>query len=364
MVYSVDTLSDDDIHNIITEIVTGKRITEIDIGRNSELVVLSYPTGDQSLKSRYIEKKALEEAKSLGLLSEEELSSSMLDQFFSAEDQEELQYYTNKVKAYKELLNKRIKDTEVYKSEQAKLREFEKKRQELQNKKSIVTVYSAEYHSRQERFFSLLVDCVSDISGKPIWRSKTEMLDSIGTEENLYSLLNKFLDFYWSYDVPILRKLARSSQWRTMFLGSIKINSSLFSRDMKDLSMVQISLLSWSMWYDSIFEMSSDDRPSEDIINDDDRLEAYMRSLNKKLKSEAENRRSDSSTARKSAKDHDNVIITANSKDYVKFHKDGMYSDTSAITNRVKGEDSTMYSDVDDIKSIKLKNKMLRKANR
>lgn len=162
--------------------------------------------------------------------------------------------------------------------------------------------------------------------------------------------LGSYLDFYFGYDTEIIRKIARSDQWWSYLASCDKDYLTLFNRDASSLTVDQLNLISWSRYYLNIKEMPYKDRPNEELIDDDIKLDSYLEEFTRKLQAEL------SLSKKESVGNKDHVIVTADSPDYIKYHKDNIYSDTSLITGKTK-EDTTKYDESEQFKKIKERNK-------
>ena len=97
--------------------------------------------------------------------------------------------------------------------------------------------------------------------------------------------------------------------------------------------------------------MAEEYRPDEDTIRNDKALDEYLDQLTQKIKAERIVRKKDrsqlsSSQKKLNADRHQNVIVTADSNEYVSLHKEGVYSDPREITGRAKDvEKSTTYNE-------------------
>ncbi len=72
-----------------------------------------------------------------------------------------------------------------------------------------------------------------------------------------------------------LRELARSDPWRLYWTTSKDTGTPLFPHSCVEMTDLQYSLVLWSKLYD--FAYSSSNRPTDDIIADDDRFDAWYR---------------------------------------------------------------------------------------
>lgn len=350
-------LSEEEVHNLINELLSSERIEYIE--EYKEFIVFKVPTSSEMIYADCIEKQTLEQALKQGCVSEDNLPEEFSHTFFSVEDAEALNELETKIEGYKLLLSKRIKGTDLYKRDVDKLKELEEKKDLLLLKKSEASQYTAEYVAKEEKILTLLSLSALDLERRKKWSSKEELLDRRSVSY-VYTLLNKFLSFYWGPEVSTIRQIARSGEWRNIYLSAMKANIDIFGKSIKDLSSVQIQLLSWSMYYQSVYDLPFSDRPSEDIINNDDSLDNYMEQLSKKLKAEEKSIGKNSAKFKNKASESDHVIVSAESQDYVRLNREGLFSDTAAISNRAKESDKT-YSDVKDRQQQRNK---IRKLNR
>jgi len=350
-----EELTDDRIVGIIQELLTGSRVEDIALRTRPLIVKFTYPTSTERQYIDYFYERRLHKAVSDGFMLEKDLPEGLDKEVFSSEDQEELVTVEFKITALKKLLSKRIKGSKPYIKDSEILQKYENRRTILLSKKGLTSKFSAEYKAKEEKYFELLTLCTKEFkTEKKIWNSYEEALDNVEYSE-AYSLLNNFLDFYWGYDAKILRRIARSNMWRAYYLSSKNTGQELMSVPLKDAHLGFLELMSWTMFYQSIYEMLPSERPSEEIIKDDEKLDKFMLDFDVKRKKEAEmsKKKRASKEDKFNASTKDQTIVTAGSKDYVKLHKEGEYSDPKIITSRTSSEDSRTYSEVKEFKDKK-----------
>lgn len=343
---SIDLLDIENLNNAILEILSAKKVLNIPIYPTT--VVFNQPTAEQKLLVRSYEKIKLQEYIEDGVLSESDsFLDSIQDTIFSVEEEEDLKDVISKIKGYEIILRKRLKNSIQNQTDTTKLDELKLERDLLLNKKNSVNLFTAEYKAREDKYIKLMSLCITDLDGKLLWDTVEDLLNStIYTIENLYSTINDFLNFYFGYEVPVLRQIARSHQWSVYYSGSKAGIFNLFDRKGKDLSFDQINLSVWSQFYSNIEELPYKDRPSQETIIDDEKLDAYLKEYNRRMKSESGIR--DTSKAM----DNQHVVVNASAGNYVDLHKAGMYSDPDIIKGRT-AEGATKYSEKDQINKIK-----------
>ena len=327
-------LSSSDVYSIVLEMLSGEKI--VYIPSLKETIIFLAPTGKQKIYADFLEKQKLKDYLDEGYISESNISKEVQEEFFSTEDADKITELLSKVKSYEVLLRKRIKGTPQYNADLDKLNSLKKEHSLLFNKKQQVNQYTAEFKSREDKYLYLLTCCTFDLNRKIKFNNSNE-LDGISSLEGLYLILNEFLDFYLGYNNSVLRQIARHYVWRNYYLAASKNILNLFSKPTEDLSINQLELLAWSSWYQDIFEMSLKDRPAQDIIDDDESLDKYIEEYTKKIYAENEVVK-DGGAAMGSQQ----VVVTAESKNYVKFKKANMYSDTSLVTGNKEGKTTSV----------------------
>lgn len=312
-------LSYEEISNTINEILLAKKIITVD---NSS-ALLTQPTGAQKLHADFIEQQCIENYLQEGFFSEEDVPDEVINSFFTIDDEDELQSLLKKLDSYKTILSKRIPGTELYKKEETRLVETEQKIITLKIKKESAKQFSAEYQAREDKSFYLLSECTYNLSGHKKWKNVEELLEN--NSEYVYNYIVNFFNFYHGPSVKTLRYIARSNQWRALFLSARRLGTTLFERPAVDFSIPQIHLTSWSFYYDNIYELPLHERPEDEIIENDEKLDSFLENYMKKIKAEADEL-SRSRSSKKSDKQSEQ-IVTASDPRYIDLHRKKQYSD-------------------------------------
>jgi hypothetical protein len=344
----MNKISDDDLYFIIIEILSGEKIVRVE--PLPDYYVFKYPSYREKLYSNILEKETVNKYILEGYLSETELDESIMAEFFSSDDQDQLDEIQEKLQGYNIIIKKRHKDSEQYQIDLQKIKDLQKEEQNLLYKKSSCQQVTAEFKAREDKLLYLLSKCTFYFDGGLVWNNVNEMMNSFNKIDALYNLLSDFIRFYYGYSVSVIRQIARNNLWKNIYKNAKRGMLVPFNTKTEELSMDQLNLMSWSIYYADIAELSYNDRPDDDLLEDDKKLDIYIEELSRKLKAEQTN----ISTNKLGDNDSQHVIVTAESANYVKFHKDGLYSDTSLITDRSK-ENSKTYNEVDEFKKIKQK---------
>lgn len=148
------------------------------------------------------------------------------------------------------------------------------KRDWVKKKKQEFKINSCEYLAHEIASFKLLRKIVYHPNGQLLFDTEEKF---ISYKQNyffwLYYILNQaFEDIIW--DVSTIREIARSVEWRLVWVLSRENLASLFNRPIGDLTLNQKFLIYWSRVYDSAFE--SHEPPDNETIQDDDLFDQWL----------------------------------------------------------------------------------------
>lgn len=352
-------LSDDELYNIMLEILAGKRYVTLPSWKN-QLVYFASPKYSLKKRALLLEESRVKYYSDSGLLKESEISEEDIANYFTTYDKDELEEIESKIAAYETLLKKRVQGSVQYETDLKKLEELRDSRKGLMYRRNDYKQYTADYRAREDKYLFLLVNCTYDLEDTRLWDSADEFLSACDGDFQAYSILNTFLNFYFGYDSKMLRKIARNEVCKNYYINAVKGLTNLFGDiPAPDLSIDQVNLLSWWGLYTDLNELPVKDRPSREIIEDDKRLDKFLEEYTRKTRAEQDVERNRSKSKSK-ALDQQHVVVTAESENYVSFHKKGLYSDTDLITRRSE-EGATSYNEKEELAKVK---KKLSKVNR
>jgi hypothetical protein len=343
-------LSDEEVNKVILEILAGEKFYHSDI--LNELLLFTNPPATLKLYLEYLEESKTIQYIEEGYISENEIDEELRSQVFSTEDQEALEEVESKIKAYKILARKRIKNSKQEQVDNSKILELEVKKSELLSKKDFLSNYTAEYKAKEDKYLELLINCVMTFDKRRRWQSTEDFSNSLKELGDLYTIMNSYLEFYFGYPTKIIRKVARSNYWINYYITSMKTSTPLFSNKPEDYSLNQLHLMAWSNFYMDIREMLYKDRPSDEIVEDDERLDKYLEEYYKKFKAEVALSKNQSLNNNTDKDQH--LVVTAESSDFIKLHKANVYSDPKNLSNQV-GENSSSYDESAEMKKLKRK---------
>lgn len=316
-------LSYRETEDYLDQIFSGVLYKYINIDSNKKLIFFKYPSSIIKQKAALVYKDSYDEATAAGILPLKDLEELIIKRnIFTKEDIKSLSKLESQLEGQYALLGKtnRIK---------AKVDRLKKIIKRLENdinlllyKKNSKLLMSAETKAEEDKLFYVCSKCSYFNNGDLIWASYNKVLK----ETNLFlkdAVLADFLTFYRGTDTSIIRELARSSSWRIRFITSMKVSESLFGVPTSEYTTDQINLVYWSNFYQNIYEMLPEDRPSDLIIEDDDALDSYMKSYYEdRNRDDAARRSKKTSGGKLSAFDQEEVIVTRSNELYEDINYD------------------------------------------
>lgn len=300
-------LSFEEIDKYLSKIFSSTQCFYID----DTLFVFKFPSNEIKQRADVIYDKSLEDAIKEGMLPAKQLEELVERRnLITSEDISKLKKLKDQLLAQEVLLSK---TTRVKANQDRILQTINRLKQDIHNieyKKSSKLFLSAENKADEDKTFYICSSCVFNEDGTLLWSNYKEAL-----KENRIELKNaiirKFLKFYSGISTGIIRCIARSSIWRIRYVSSMKTSDPLFGVPTANYSTDQLSLAYWSNFYQNIYEMLPDDRPSDIVIEDDDALDAYMKVYYEERNREDSIRRNKSKNSSKlSAFESEEVIVT------------------------------------------------------
>lgn len=304
-------LSDADVDNYITCISTRSSIVVID----DIIVIFKHPTNLVRQRADMIYTTEFEKAKQDGLLDRASLEKLIEERnLFTEADKNKLAKLESKLNGQQALLAK----TTLVKANQDRIK---KVMDDLRNQIDQITysktsklMMSADVKAHEERSLFLCWNCTYDNDSNLYWSTYQDFKK---TTDILFrgKILSKFLAFTNGLPNKTVRYIARHNLWRIRYVTSQKVTESLFGVPTVEYSNDMLSLVYWSNYYDNIYQMMPEDRPSDSVIDDDDALDAYMKAYYEERNREDAARRSKRKTPGKlSAFDSEEVIVTASNE--------------------------------------------------
>ena len=314
-------LTYEELSNYLLSIFTGEKIQYY----NGVPLVFKQPDNRTRMLSEIIYDKALEQAKEEGLLTSEQWEKMMLERgLFTDKDLDKIESLESKLEAQKILLSKTLKVKANQDRIKGIIAKIQQEINEIKYKKYSKLTMSAETKAEEDKNFFLCSKCIYDLETDELrWPNVSALLKE-KTIDFRAELIYDFIRFCNGYSQEIIRYIARSSLWRVRYIHSIKSSDPLFGVPVVDYSSDQFNLAYWSNYYQNIYEMLPEDRPSDMVIEDDQALDVYMTAYyEERNREEAARKHKFSNKGKMSAFDKEEVIVTRSNELYedIKYDK-------------------------------------------
>lgn len=148
------------------------------------------------------------------------------------------------------------------------------KKRYVARKRNELKLNSAEYLAHEIAAFRLLCRVALRPDGTLLFPTE-EIFVAYKTShfQWVYNLLNEVMS-EGMWEIPSIRQIARSIEWRMFWTLSRENLPSLFGRCVGDITFNQRLLVYWSRVYDSAFE--TPEPPEKDVIEDDDLFDQWL----------------------------------------------------------------------------------------
>ena len=302
------SLTHDEIEQYLTKTFSGTEYAYV----KDSLLVFKFPSHEVRQKANLHYQRSFESAVEQGMMPAVELRALIESRnLITIADKLRLKKLEGQLEAQELLLAKTTRVKANQERIKKIVRRLKHEIREIEIKNTSKMMMSAETKAEEDRTFYVCCGCTYKEDGETLfWPSYEEALQETDIEHKDTILLS-FLKFYSGLSTTIIRELARSSLWRIRYINSIKTSDPLFGVPASSYTTDQLNLVYWSNYYQNIYEMMPEDRPTDMVIEDDDALDAYMKAFyQERSKKEAERRHTQSRSGKLSAFDAEEVIVT------------------------------------------------------
>lgn len=308
-------LTYDEIDKYLEQVFTGTKAVDID----DDVVLFKFPDLKTRMYARRIYEYEYKRSIEDGLLPVDEMKKLLESrQLITDSDKNTLKKLKGQLEAQKVLLGK----TTRVKANQDRIKkviyDLEEKIRVIEYKERSKLYMSAENKAEESRLLYLCWASSFDLyTDKLFWSKYEDFLH----EHNLTfrsKVVSEFILFFSGIPTPAIRAISRSNLWRIRYMTSLKTSDPLFGRAAAEYTNDMLNLAYWSHYYQNVYEMLPDSQPSELVIEDDDALDAYLKSYYDEQKREAQIRqhRRPNKANKLSAFDKEEVIVTRGSELY------------------------------------------------
>jgi len=316
-------LTYEEIEKYVESISSGIKIIDL----NGVSIIFKYPDAISFVQARNIYdqeyKKSLEE----GLLTTSDMTKLIKERnIITEKERNQLSSLKSKLEAQRVLLAKTFKVKANQERIKNVIHELETQINKIEMKERAKYSMTAETRAEESKILYL---CWKSSyyydADELIWSQYTSFIND--TDLNFRQrVLSEFILFYSGIPTPIIRAIARSNLWRIRYVTSVKTSEPLFGVPTTQYTADMLNLAYWSHYYQNIYEMMPEDQPSEDIIEDDEALDAYLNDYYKERNKDA--------MARKGQKGNKGKLSAYNSQEVIVTKADEMYEDIEYDTPR------------------------------
>ncbi len=319
-------LIDEEAERYLNQIFIGRRLIYID----EKLFLFKQPDNYIKAQADLIYNSTYNDAVESGMLPVDELEEILEERhIISDKEQKELEGLKSQLYAQQILLGKTTKIQANQDRIKGIINRLKKEISGIESKKLSKLAMSAESKAAEEKALYLCWACTYvkiNNDYKLYWKNFDDLLKEYNLELR-NKILIKFLQFKAGVSTETIRFLARHSLWRIRYVTSQKVSDPLFGVPTSQYTNDMMNLAYWSNFYQNIYEMMPKDRPTDLIIEDDDALDAYMKSYYEERNREDIAERSKHQTQQNrgtlSAFDKEEVIVTRSNELYedIKYDK-------------------------------------------
>ena len=293
----------------IDVIVSAKFYTKIMHGTEEKVLCIIHPYGDDRLYSDFLYDSSYNNAVNDGILPREELECVIKTRGLITEKEELRDEELVKLIRGQEALFTKMRFAKDKKEKVGEnITRLKLELSVLRRKFNSFYTLTAESVATEAKLNYLCWSACYNMSGKShTWETYNEF-DLEKNIELRSEAIGAVMSVLVGFSEGALRKIARYTEWRIRYISSVKVALPLFSRKPEDYTKDQLALVYWSNFYQNIYEMLSDDRPDDEVIESDAMLDVYMEEYYKGLE---QNRSISKARGRGSnAFDSDEVIVT------------------------------------------------------
>jgi hypothetical protein len=240
-----------------------------------------------SLKDRcfieFIHNKALQEAKDSDVLTDFEFRSRLkAKNIWDEQSEKYIDSAVKRIQGLEDKLKECKKGDRTYRLTSNLIKNHKKTLDAELRRKAELFYVTAEQHADEIKNRAVVYSCTYDEDENKYWKSWSEFESEkdIDFISNIARELNKLP----VYGQEKIRKIARSPDWRYMWVAAKGNIQALFGTCVGEFDIDQKNLTYWSQVYDSVYEAY--ERPSDEIINNDEELDKWFDEQARKSKKE------------------------------------------------------------------------------
>ena len=300
-------LTYEEVEEYLKSISVRSKIVDID----SKVLIFKYPSVKLRMYSRRIYKSEFDKAIEEEMLTNDQMSDLIKKRnLVSDADRAKLSKLESQIEAQRVLLAKTTRVKANQDRIKGILQDLESKKAIIENKERSKFAMTAETRAEEAKVLYLCYGSTFTLETDELYWKTFDIFKQEPDYLFRQSVLSEFISFYTGIRTPIIRALARSNLWRIRYITSVKTGEDLFGVPVSDYSSDMLNLVYWSHYYQNINEMMPEDQPPDDILEDDEALDAFMKGYyGERTKDIAERKYRKSTKSKMSAFNQEEVIV-------------------------------------------------------
>jgi len=305
----------DQIEEYLEIIATGSKIVDV----TDRAFLLKQPRLATRMVARRIYSKELEVAIKEGLLTNEQMRKLITERkIITDEERAKLKDIESKLEGQRILLGKTTRVRANQERIEKIIHNLENERLTIIYKERSKYAMTAESKAEESKMMYLCWSCTHglDNQDKLHWETYNDYLKEPDFDFR-QRITIEYMRFYSGIPTAIVRSVARSNLWRIKYISSVKTVDFVFGVPTAEYSNDMLNLMYWSHYYQNIYDMMPEDQPPDDIIDDDEALDAFMKDYHDEKSREMAARKSKKGYKGKlSAFDTEEVLVTRSNELY------------------------------------------------
>lgn len=300
-------LNHDEVEAYLEVISTGSKVVNV----GGKLLIFRYPSSTDKMFSRHIYKLEYDKSIAEGILTNTQMTDLIEKRnLLTDEDKSKLSKIESQLEAQRVLLAKTTKVRANQDRIKALIENLKQERFEIESKSKSKLSMTAETKSEEAKILYLCYRSTFDFNLNVRYWDSFEVFNNETEYVFRQQVVSEFISFYIGLSTSIIRAIARSNLWRIKYITSIKTGEVLFGIPVSEYSGDMLNLAYWSHYYNNINEMLPEDQPPDDIIEDDEALDAFMKDYyNERSKDVADRKYRKGSSNKLSAFNKEEVIV-------------------------------------------------------
>ena len=267
-------LTHEELESYLEIISTQSKIEDI----NGLIFIFKYPSSVDKMFSRHIYKVEYAKSISEGMLNQEQMEDLIEKRnLLTDDDKKRLSKIDSQLEAQRVLLAKTLNVKANQDRIKGVIENLKQEKIEIENKSRSKLSMTAETRAEEAKILYLCYRSTFDFNTDARYWDSFESFNNETDYAFRNRVLSLFVSFYVGFNTTIVRAIARSNLWRIKYVTSVKTSESLFGIPVSEYSGDMLNLAYWSHYYNNINEMMPEDQPPDDIMEDDEALDAFMR---------------------------------------------------------------------------------------